>query len=98
MRSFIACLAVVVAVMMLGSAVAPVTLAAAHSGYSLSAAADQQPAQGKLDINIDVNKGGGGGNWWQNPVWMAIGGIALVLLILVVVMMARGGGTTVVKG
>jgi hypothetical protein len=98
MRLFIACFAVVVAVMMLGSAIAPVTLAAAHSGSSLSAAADQQPAQGKLDINIDVNKGGGGGNWWQNPVWMAIGGVALVLLVVIVAMIARGGGTTVVKG
>jgi hypothetical protein len=96
MRLLIACLAVV-AVMLVGNVAAPVAMAAAHSGSALSAA-QQQPAQGKLDVNVNVGHNNGGGVWWQSPVWMAIGGIALVLLILVVVMMARGGGTTVVKG
>ena len=60
------------------------------------ALAAQQPG-GKLDVNIDVNKGGGGGDWWANPVWIAIGVIALVLLVVIVAMSTRGGGTTIVK-
>jgi hypothetical protein len=60
------------------------------------ALAAQQPG-GKLDVNIDINKGGGGGDWWANPVWIAIGVIALVLLIVIVAMSTRGGGTTVIK-
>ena len=96
MRLLIACLAVV-AVMLVGNVAAPVAMAA-HSGSALSAAQQQPPAQGKLDVNVNVGHNNGGGVWWQSPVWMAIGGIALVLLIVIVVMMARGGGTTVVKG
>ena len=97
MRFLIACLAVVT-ILILGSAAAPVAMAAAHSGYALSAAQQQPPAQGKLDVNIDVGHSGGGGVWWNNPVWIAIGVIGLVLLIVIVAMVARGGGTTVVKG
>ena len=96
MRFLIACLAVVT-IMILGSAATPVAMAAAHSGYALSAA-QQAPAQGKLDVNIDVGHSGGGGVWWNNPVWIAIGVIGLLLLIVIVAMVARGGGTTVVKG
>ena len=97
MRLLIACLAVV-AVMLVGNVAAPVAMAAAHSGSALSAAQQQAPAQGKLDVNVNVGHNNGGGVWWQNPVWMAIGGIALLLLIVIVAMIARGGGTTVVKG
>jgi predicted nicotinamide N-methyase len=96
MRFLIACVAMLT-VLMLGSAAAPVAMAATHSGYALVAADQQQPAQGKLDVNIDVNKGGGGGDWWANPVWIAIGAIGLVLLVVIVAMVARGGGTTVIK-
>ncbi len=96
MRLLIACLAVV-AVMLVGNVAAPVAMAAAHSGSALSAAQQQPPAQGKLDVNVNVGHNNGG-VWWQSPMWMAIGGIALVLLIVIVAMIARGGGTTVVKG
>jgi hypothetical protein len=60
------------------------------------ALAQGQPAQGKLDININTHSGGGG-VWWQSPVWIAIGVIALVLFIMLIVMATRGGGTTVIK-
>ena len=61
------------------------------------ALAAQQPG-GKLDVNIDINKGGGGGDaWWTNPIWIAIGVIALVLLVVIIAMSTRGGGTTVIK-
>jgi hypothetical protein len=97
MRMVLACLAVAT-VLILGGATAPLAMAATHSGYALTAAdQDQQPAQGKLDVNIDVNKGGGGGDWWASPVWIAIGVIGLVLLVVIVAMVARGGGTTIVK-
>jgi hypothetical protein len=55
-----------------------------------------QPAQGKLDININTHSTGGAA-WWTNPIWIAIGVIALVLLIFLIAMAVRGGGTTVVK-
>ena len=98
MRTLIGCFAVV-AVMIIGNATAPVAMAAGHDSAAFSAAQQQAPATGKLDVKIDVgHSNGGGGNWWQNPVWMAIGGIGLLLLIVIVVMMARGGGTTVVRG
>jgi hypothetical protein len=99
MRTLIGCFAVV-AVMVLGNATAPLAMAAAHGDYAMSAAQQQPPAQGKLDVKIDVGKqNSGGGIWWQSPIWLAIGGIALVLLILIVAMIARGGGgTTVVRG
>ena len=60
------------------------------------ALAQGQPAQGRLDVNINTHSSGGG-VWWQSPVWIAIGVIALVLLILLIVMATRGGGTTVIK-
>ena len=83
MRFLIASLALV-AVMCLGPLAMPAL-----------ALAQGQPAQGKLDI--DINTHSGGGAWWANPIWIAIGAIALVLLILIIVMAARGGGTTVIK-
>jgi hypothetical protein len=83
MRFLIASLALV-AVMCLGPLAMPAL-----------ALAQGQPAQGKLDI--DINTHSGGGAWWTSPIWIAIGAIALVLLILIIVMAARGGGTTVIK-
>ena len=64
---------------------------------SIVAAQQQQPAAPKLDVDIDVNRGGGGGAWWGNPIWIAIGVIGVVLLVVIVAMIARGGGTTIVK-
>jgi hypothetical protein len=62
------------------------------------AAAQQQPAApGKVDVDIDVNRGGGGGAWWTSPTWVAIGVIGVVLLVVIVAMIARGGGTTIVR-
>lgn len=84
MRLLIASLALV-AVMCLGPLAMPAL-----------ALAQGQPAQGKLDIDINTHSGAGGA-WWASPIWIAIGAIALVLLILIVVMAARGGGTTVIK-
>lgn len=60
------------------------------------ALAQGQPAQGRLDVNINTH-GSGGAAWWANPIWIAIGVIALVLLIVIVAMAARGSGTTVIK-
>jgi uncharacterized membrane protein len=60
------------------------------------ALAQGQPAQGRLDVNINTHSGGGG-VWWQSPIWIAIGVIALVLFIMLIVMATRGGGTTVIK-
>jgi hypothetical protein len=60
------------------------------------ALAQGQPAQGKLDININTHSSGGAA-WWTNPIWIAIGAIALVLLVVIIVMAARGSGTTVIK-
>ena len=60
------------------------------------ALAQGQPAQGRLDVNINTHSGGGG-VWWQSPIWIAIGVIALVLFIMLIVMATRGGGTTIVK-
>ncbi len=61
------------------------------------ALAQGQPAQGRLDVNINTHSSGGGGVWWQSPIWIAIGVIALVLFIMLIVMATRGGGTTVIK-
>jgi hypothetical protein len=82
---FVIAFLTVVAVMCLGPSVMPVL-----------ALAQGQPAQGKLDVDINVGHSGGGA-WWNNPIWIAIGVIALVLLIVVVAMATRGGGTTVIK-
>jgi len=60
------------------------------------ALAQGQPAQGKLDVNINTHSSGGAA-WWTNPIWIAIGVIALVLLIVIIAMAARGSGTTVIK-
>ena len=84
MRFLIAFLTLV-AVMFLGPSVMPVL-----------ALAQGQPAQGKLDVDVNVGHSGGGA-WWNNPIWIAIGVIALVLLIVVIAMAARGSGTTVIK-
>jgi hypothetical protein len=66
------------------------------TGDSAVVAAQQQPTTpGKVNIDIDVNRGGGA--WWTNPMWIAIGVIGLVLLVVIVAMIARGGGTTVIK-
>jgi hypothetical protein len=84
MRFLVASLAVI-ALLCLGSIAMPVL-----------ALAQGQPAQGRLDVNINTQSSGGG-VWWQSPIWIAIGVIALVLLILLIVMATRGGGTTVIK-
>jgi hypothetical protein len=84
MRFLIASLALI-AVLCLGDIAMPVL-----------ALAQGQPAQGRLDVNINTHSGGGG-VWWQSPVWIAIGVLALVLLVMLIVMAARGGGTTVIK-
>ena len=84
MRFLIASLALI-AVLCLGTIAMPVL-----------ALAQGQPAQGRLDVNINTHTGGGG-VWWQSPVWIAIGVIALVLFIMLIVMATRGGGTTVIK-
>src|SRR5438477_12479510 len=80
MRFLIASLALI-AVLCLGNIAMPVL-----------ALAQGQPAQGKLDVNINTHAGGGG-VWWQSPIWIAVGVIALVLPILLIVMATRGGGT-----
>jgi hypothetical protein len=73
---------------------------------SVSAAQDQPTGvvaqsepSGKLDVDINVNKGGGGsGRWYANPMWIAIGGLALIVLVALIFMAGRGsGGTTVVR-
>ena len=84
MRFLIAFLTLV-AVMFLGPSVMPVL-----------ALAQGQPAQGKLDVDVNVGHSGGGA-WWNNPIWIAVGVIALVLLIVIIAMATRGGGTTVIK-
>ena len=84
MRFLIASLALI-AVLCLGNIAMPVI-----------ALAQGQPAQGKLDVNINTHSGGGG-VWWQSPIWIAVGVIALVLLIVIIAMATRGGGTTVIK-
>jgi hypothetical protein len=66
---------------------------------SSSVADSQGQPDGKLDIDIDINKGGGGGGrWYENPMWIAIGGLAAILVLALIIMAGRGGGTTVVKG
>jgi hypothetical protein len=84
MRFLIASLALI-AMLCLGNIAMPVL-----------ALAQGQPAQGRLDVNINTHSGGGG-VWWQSPIWIAIGVIALVLFIMLIVMATRGGGTTVIK-
>jgi hypothetical protein len=60
--------------------------------------AQQAQPSGKVDIDINVNRGQSSGRWYANPMWIAIGGLAVIVLIALIVMAGRGGGTTVVKG
>jgi hypothetical protein len=68
-----------------------------RSGVVNSSVGAQDQAGAKLDVNINVDKGGAG-QWYANPLGIAIGGLALLVLVGLVVMAARGGGTTIVKG
>jgi hypothetical protein len=86
--------------LIIGSAAVPAVAAAADQGFVV--ALQQQGGggapSGKLDVNIDVNRGHGGGAWWANPVWIAIGALAFVLLIVIIAMAFRGGGgTTIIR-
>ena len=78
----------------------PGTAHFAMPGTAVVSAAQEQPvaaqAQGKLDVDINVNKGADGRRWYANPVWIAIGALAFIVLLLVIFMAGRGGGTTVV--
>ena len=77
-----------------------------HVVASVSAAQDQPAGtaaqdkpSGKLDIDININKGNGNaGRWYANPMWIAIGALAVIVVLALIVMIGRGGGTTVVKG
>lgn len=91
-------LAVLVFTVVLGVFNAPAEAQEPKTGAvssTVSYAQDQPGA--KLDLNIDINKGGDAGKWYANPVWIAIGGLALLVLVALIVMAGRGG-TTVVKG
>src|SRR5258707_239959 len=59
----------------------------------------QEKPGAKLDVNIDVNKGGGneGRKWYLSPIWLAIGGLAVLLVLVLFIMAGRGGGTTIVR-
>src|SRR5437762_12381181 len=57
-------------------------------GASASSVGYAQEPGAKLNVDINVNKGGGG-RWYANPVWIAIGGLAVLVLIALVVMAAR---------
>jgi hypothetical protein len=87
MRFLIAPL-MLIAVMCLGPLAMPV--------LALAQGQPAQPAQGRLDVNINTHTADGGA-WWTNPIWIAIGVIALALLIVIIAMAARGSGTTVIK-
>jgi hypothetical protein len=76
-----------------GSATVPLA-ATTDGGYAL-ALDDQQQPSGRLEVDIDTDRGGGA--WYTSPLWIAIGVIALVLLILLIVVASRGGGTTVIR-
>jgi hypothetical protein len=60
----------------------------------------QDKPSGKLDVDININKGNSGnaGRWYANPMWIAIGALAVILVLVLIVMIGRGGGTTVVRG
>jgi hypothetical protein len=79
--------------LVIGSAAAPAAAIAASSDYTVSVD-DQQPPAGRLEVDIDTDRGGA---WYTSPMWIAIGVIALVLLIVLIVMATRGGGTTIVR-
>lgn len=97
---FIVALLAVLGLVAGSTAVSSAATAPATHGYVL--VAQQQGGggaaapSGKLDVNIDVNRGHGGA-WWTNPVWIAIGVIALILLIVLLALAFRGGGTTVIR-
>ena len=74
----------------------PGVTAVTGQSYVVAAQQQQPPAAPKVDVDIDVHRGGGSA-WWGNPVWIAIGVIGVVLLVVIVAMIARGGGTTIVK-
>lgn len=84
----------------------PAAAAPAQSTHGTAVVALQQPAagsaqaqpSGKVDVDINVNRGGHGGRWYANPLWIAIGALALIVLIALIVMAGRGGGTTIVRG
>ena len=44
----------------------------------------------KLDVDIDIDKGGGAGNFFTQP-WVWIVGGAVFILLLVALMRGRGG-------
>ena len=76
---------------------APVKAQALTAGAaSVSSAGYAQEPGAKLNVDINVNKGGGG-RWYANPMWIAIGGLAFIVFVGLIVMASRGGGTTVVK-
>jgi len=79
--------------LLVGSAAAPAVAIAANADYTLSADDQQQPT-GRIEVDIDTDRGGA---WYTSPVWIAIGVIALVLLIVLIIMATRGGGTTIVR-
>ena len=82
------------------------TAAASLGSHGSTVVALQQPSggaapaqpSGKVDVDINVNRGQGGGRWYANPVWIAIGALAVIVLIALIVMAGRGGGTTIVRG
>jgi hypothetical protein len=78
-----------------GAMLTPVTAKSATSADSDFVIALQQQPSGRVDVDVDVNRGGRA--WWTSPTWIAIGVIALVLIILIVALVSRGGGTTVIK-
>jgi hypothetical protein len=84
-----------VLLLLMGVATGPVPAAMSSSGLTVVAAAAQESAAPKAELDVNIHRSGGG--WWVNPVWIAIGVIALVVLVLIVAMIARGGGTTIVK-
>lgn len=80
--------------LLIGSGAAPSVAIAANSDYALSVDDQQQPPAGRLEVDIDTDRGGA---WYTSPMWIAIGVIALVLLIVLIVVATRGSGTTIVR-
>ena len=87
-------LMLVTTVLLVGSAGRPSVALAASSEYSISLDDQQQPPTGRLEVDVDTDRGGA---WYTSPLWIAIGVIALVLLIVLIVMATRGGGTTIIR-
>lgn len=84
--------------LVIGGSISPVPTyaVAGHGAFLVAAAQGQSAPSGKLDVDIDVNRGGGG-VWYANPVWIGIGIVALILVVAIIAMAARGGGTTIIK-